>query len=447
MGIFGGGGSFRSGVQPPTGSECLFGFGVAGDIWRGWIVPVGDAIPDRRGTGASPLSPASVLCSLSSVYFSLLGGDWGRIRGMVARMVDRLAGFFADDELNKLYLVIVAGGLVLWLFFKELTPLLGGVLVAYLLERPARTLEGFGFPRALAAGGVVLAATLAFIAALYALPGFLLELRELGGEASGSAEFLRDIAVSVNQHLPEGMKLHPDNLRDEGDAILSGVGEFLRANTLEFALDIFSLFVYLVLLPLLVFFLLKDKEALAAALARRMPTSHIFAELWESVDEQFGSYLRGKCIEAVILGTATWLGFLPFGLHHSFALAALVGLSVFVPYVGAMAVTIPVVIVAALQFGFSAEFAWVIAVYAVIQALDAQVLVPLLFAGVVRLHPVSIFAAILFFGNLWGAWGVFFAIPLASLIKSVLAAVDKRRDADAREAAEAKGAALQNDSV
>ena len=128
------------------------------------------------------------------------------------------------------------------------------------------------------------------------------------------------------------------------------------------------------------------------------------------------------------MGTATWLGFLPFGLQHSFALAALVGLSVFVPFVGAVAVTIPVIIVAALQFGLSVEFAWVIAVYAIIQALDGQVLVPLLFAGVVRLHPVSIFAAILFFGNLWGGWGVFFAIPLASLIKSVLAAVDKRRE-------------------
>ena len=348
---------------------------------------------------------------------------------MVARFVNRLAGFFGDEELNKLFLVIAAGCLVLWLFFKELTPLLGGVLVAYLLERPARMLEQkLGFPRAAAAAAVVLAATCAFGAALYALPNFLLELRQLGGQASGTAEFLKDAAVVLNRFLPESGALHPDNLRDEADAFLSGIGAFLRENTLEFALDIFSLFVYIVLLPLLVFFLLKDKELLAATLSRRMPTSHIFAELWESVDEQFGSYLRGKFIEAAIVGTATWLGFLPFGLQHSFALAALVGLSVFVPFVGAVAVTIPVIIVAALQFGLSVEFAWVIAVYAIIQALDGQVLVPLLFAGVVRLHPVSIFAAILFFGNLWGGWGVFFAIPLASLIKSVLAAVDKRRE-------------------
>ena len=347
---------------------------------------------------------------------------------MVSRMLSRLARFFADDELNKLFLVIIAGGFVLWLFFEELAPLLGGVLVAYLLARPVREMEKRGFPRALAAAAVVLASTLAFVSALYALPSFLLELRQLGGEARGSAEFLKDIAVSLNRLLPGELEIHSDKLRDEADALLEGAGAFLRENTLAFAVDIFSLFVYLVLLPLLVFFLLKDKEILAAALARRMPTSPIFAELWESIDEQFGSYIRGKVIEAIIVGGATWAGFAVFDLQHAFALAALVGLSVFVPFVGAVAVTIPVMIVAALQFGFSPEFAWVLLVYGIIQALDGQVLVPLLFAGVVRLHPVSIFAAILFFGNLWGGWGVFFAIPLASLIKSVLAAVDKRRE-------------------
>ena len=80
-----------------------------------------------------------------------------------------------------------------------------------------------------------------------------------------------------------------------------------------------------------------------------------------------------------------------------------------------------------LQFGWSAEFAQVIGVYTIIQLLDGQLLVPLLFAGVVRLHPVTIFAAIIFFGNLWGFLGVFFAIPLASLVKSVLAVMAVRR--------------------
>ena len=98
------------------------------------------------------------------------------------------------------------------------------------------------------------------------------------------------------------------------------------------------------------------------------------------------------------------------------------GLSVVVPYIGAAVVTFPVVIAAYLEFGFSVDFGWVIGIYALIQALDGNVLVPILFSDVVNLHPVAIIVAILIFGGLWGFWGVFFAIPLATLVKSLLAA-------------------------
>lgn len=62
------------------------------------------------------------------------------------------------------------------------------------------------------------------------------------------------------------------------------------------------------------------------------------------------------------------------------------------------------------------------AAYGIIQALDGNVLVPFLFSEVVNLHPVAIIVAVLFFGGLWGLWGVFFAIPLATLIKALLSA-------------------------
>jgi putative permease len=62
----------------------------------------------------------------------------------------------------------------------------------------------------------------------------------------------------------------------------------------------------------------------------------------------------------------------------------------------------------------------VFAVYLVIQVLDGNVLVPLLFSEAVNLHPVAIILAVLFFGGIWGIWGVFFAIPLATLIKAII---------------------------
>jgi putative permease len=97
-----------------------------------------------------------------------------------------------------------------------------------------------------------------------------------------------------------------------------------------------------------------------------------------------------------------------------------VGLSVIIPYIGATLVTIPVVLVAFIQWGIGNEFYTVVIVYFVIQALDGNVLVPLLFSEAVNLHPVAIILAVLFFGGIWGLWGVFFAIPLATLIKAIM---------------------------
>jgi putative permease len=91
-----------------------------------------------------------------------------------------------------------------------------------------------------------------------------------------------------------------------------------------------------------------------------------------------------------------------------------------IPYIGAAVVTLPVAIIAFFQWGWSDYFFYLMLAYGVIQALDGNVLVPLLFSEAVNLHPVAIIVAVLVFGGLWGFWGVFFAIPLATLIKAVM---------------------------
>jgi putative permease len=107
------------------------------------------------------------------------------------------------------------------------------------------------------------------------------------------------------------------------------------------------------------------------------------------------------------------------GLNYAALLALLVGLSVLIPYIGASVVTLPVLLVGYMQWGYSAEFLWLFFTYGVIQFFDGNVLVPLLFSEVVNLHPIAIIVAVLLFGGIWGFWGVFFAIPLATLVKAV----------------------------
>ena len=116
----------------------------------------------------------------------------------------------------------------------------------------------------------------------------------------------------------------------------------------------------------------------------------------------------------------TTIAFMFLDLEYALLLGVLVGLSVLVPYVGATVVTFPVMLVALFQFGFSSEFGYVMLAYGIIQAIDGNVIVPLLFSEAVNLHPVVIIIAVIFFGGLWGFWGIFFAIPLATLVKAVI---------------------------
>jgi putative permease len=101
-------------------------------------------------------------------------------------------------------------------------------------------------------------------------------------------------------------------------------------------------------------------------------------------------------------------------------LGFLCGLSVIIPYVGAIAVTIPIFFIAYFQWGITSYFWYIVIIHLLIQILDGNVVVPILFSDAVNLHPLAILISILFFGTIWGIWGVFFAIPLAVLMNTLL---------------------------
>ena len=115
-----------------------------------------------------------------------------------------------------------------------------------------------------------------------------------------------------------------------------------------------------------------------------------------------------------------------FDLNYALLLSVLTGLSVIVPYIGATVVTVPVAAVAYVQWGVGSEFYTVMIAYLTLQFIDGNVLVPVIFSEANDLHPVAIIAAVLVFGGIWGLAGVFFAIPLATLIKAIINAWPSR---------------------
>ncbi|MGH8034274.1 MAG: AI-2E family transporter, partial [Lysobacterales bacterium] len=181
--------------------------------------------------------------------------------------------------------------------------------------------------------------------------------------------------------------------------------------------------IFLVLVPVLVFFFMKDKDLMIQWFVSFMPKERtLVAGVWAEAQLQIANYVRGKVMQIFIVGSVTYVTFTLLGLQYSALLAFLVGVSVLIPYVGAAVVTLPIALVGYFQYGWGWDFGEVMIAFGVIQALDGNVLVPVLFSEVVNLHPVAIILAILVFGGLWGFWGIFFAIPLATLVQAVIKA-------------------------
>ena len=340
--------------------------------------------------------------------------------------------YFSDEEAVIFFLLLVAGFSVVIFWGKMLAPFLGSVVLAYLLEGLVSKLEHRKVPFKLA---VWIVFTL-FVSLLSAfifivLPLVWRQLINLAEALPGMLEQGQQFVLLLPQQYP-GL-VSEEQVQELVSIVAVEIGQFgqtLLSLSIATIPNVFAIIIYLVLVPILVFFMLKDRDLLVNWFLSYLPEKRgMMTGIWKEMDQQLANYIRGKAIEIVIVGIATYLGLVVFGLQYSALLGLLVGLSVLVPYIGAAVVTVPVVLIGMFQFGTSDTFLYLMIVYGVIQALDGNVLVPLLFSEAVNLHPVAIILAVLFFGGIWGFWGIFFAIPLATLLKAVLFAWPKAMDA------------------
>ena len=330
---------------------------------------------------------------------------------------------FSDPEAIALLVILVAGFGILFFFSGLLAPLLVAIVLAYLLEWPTARLENIGCSRRWATSIVlVLFVGILLLMAFVVMPVAWQQGINLIRDMPGMLNKLSDFAATLPRRYPALMDAGIiDAMAENMRARIMTMGDSVVKYSLASLVGLLTLAVYLVLVPLMVFFLVKDKDQMLNAVRRILPRNRGLAgQVWKEMNQQITNYIRGKVLEMIVVGVATWIGFLIFGLNYSLLLAVLVGFSVLIPYIGAFVVTIPVVGVALFQFGLGTEFWSCFAVYLIIQGLDGNLLVPVLFSEAVNLHPLVIILSVVIFGGLWGFWGVFFAIPLATLIKAVV---------------------------
>ena len=336
---------------------------------------------------------------------------------------DWVQRYFSDEEAVVLAVLLFLAFTAVLTLGGMLAPVLAGMVLAYLMQGLVVSLERLRVPGGVAVGLVfALFMGLLLVFILVVVPLLWHQLITLFNELPGMLAKWQSLLLLLPERYPH--LVSDEQVLQAIEAARGEIGKFGQW-ALTFSLSslplLVNIMIYLVLVPILVFFFLKDRQMIGRWVRGYLPRERaLITRVAQDMNRQIANYIRGKVIEIFICGGVTYIAFVTLGLNYAALLALLVGLSVVVPYVGAVVVTVPVALIALFQWGWSDQFIYLMAVYGIIQTLDGNVLVPLLFSEAVNLHPVAIICAVLLFGGLWGFWGIFFAIPLATLFKAVL---------------------------
>ena len=331
----------------------------------------------------------------------------------------------ADPQVVLLTLLLIGIWAVFALVGGMLAPVVAAIIIAYLLQGLVGRIESHRVPHIVAVVAVfLLFMTFMLFVVFGVLPLLVRQVTQLVQQVPQMVAEGQLLLLQLPKEYPEFVT--ESEVRDFTVRLgreVMGLGQAVLSYSVSSLVAVLTMLVYVILVPFLVFFLIKDKNRIIAWATGFLPHDRqLSSQVWREVNAQIANYVRGKFWEILIVGLTTFIVMALLGLEFAVLIGVLTGLSVLMPYIGAAVVTAPVAIVAYFQWGLQPEFFYVLIAYGLIQALDGNVLAPLLFSEAVNLHPVAIIVAILLFGGLWGIWGVFFAIPLATVVQAVLRA-------------------------
>ena len=329
-----------------------------------------------------------------------------------------------DPNQVALALIILFITLITYILLATVAPILVAIILAYMLEG---IVHRFTVNNTINRNTIVLFVYLSFLAVsmiiLFLIFPLMIEqltlfIKSLPSILEKGKTFLLSF-TSTEKGLITAEQL--TNIFSALNSEITMMSGSIVSYSLSSAGSIIEIIIYMLIVPILIFFLLFDKKDINAWFKKFFPEKlDLSKKAYAELDLKIGNYIRCKFIEIIIVWIASTLLFTILGLNYSLILGFLCGISVIIPYVGAIAVTIPILFVGYFQWGTSSEFWYIVLAHILIQVLDGNVVVPVLFSDAVNLHPLAILVSILFFGTIWGIWGVFFAIPLAVLVNTLL---------------------------
>lgn len=327
------------------------------------------------------------------------------------------------DNLHYLWWLALAvfSGLLLYLLGPILTPFLLAAMLAYMCNPVVERMQKRRIPRTLATVLMLVLLAGAFVVMLLILlPLLVKQVRAIAAQAPVYVDWLRNIAEPWVESL-FGVQLEVGMIKDwltEHVAELQSLAAKLLPSIKSGGLALLTFLVNLVLVPVVLFYFLRDWSRLVALIDDVIPRRwHAqVGVIAREIDEVLGQFLRGQLL--VMLGMSVYyaLGLWLAGLDYALSVGMIAGLVTFVPYLGVIIGVALATLTGLLQFNEFTPLLWVWAVFGIGNLLEGYVLVPRLVGERIGLHPVAVIFALLAFGQLFGFFGVLLALPASAAL-------------------------------
>ncbi len=336
---------------------------------------------------------------------------------------------------NRLILTAVTLVILLWLFFaarSELLPFGFGLLVAYVLAPLAGWLEQFlpkkgvlsRFSRVLSVLIVYLAiGAILAIAGLFLLPGFIDGIQDFVNQLPAYATSARETVQEWTERYGRSL---PSDIRDQLNNAIEGLVPTIINNMQRFlpralgvVFNTFSFFLGLFSLPIWLFFVIRDRDKLAASFYSLIPlgSRDMARDILGIVDRVLTNYIRARFTMALVVGTMVSVGLLILNVKFAIVLGSVAALMELVPIVGPFLGAIPAVIV-----GLATSpdrVLWIIVVFLAVQLFENNFLDPVIQGGFLQLHPAVVIISLVVASAVFGVLGMFVAGLVVALAREI----------------------------
>lgn len=310
-------------------------------------------------------------------------------------------------------------GVVFKFILKLFSPFLIAIFIAYLLYPIMIKLQSHNIHKVYAIIFIYLIFLGGFAYIIYI--GYPAVINQLG-ELTEHLPHLITMYEDLIRNLYESTSFLPEAFHNKLDQLIlrsENSLEDIAGKMIDHVTKVFDYVVIITVIPVLVFYILKDYDQIKRYLNRVIPFKfHVkIIELIKSVDDRLGGYIKGQLIVGLFVSLTTLIAFQIMKIDYALLLAIVMGLTNIIPYFGPIIGSIPAIMIA-LTIS-TKKVVFVIITVFVIQLIESNLLSPFIVGKSINIHPIAIIFALLIGGQLAGVVGMIIAVPLLTILKEV----------------------------